>query len=155
MQSARPLTVLRPPENGAERRARAGHPAGRQRATSAVAGFDQEGRRIVEGAAAIGGNGRGIAEIALPAEIRNSLARFAVAGEDSAGAVQLLDGRWQRKSVGLIVGESAGGSQPLLEPLTYVERALAPTADLLRSDAAEHERGGDRADPTAAPRSSC
>ena len=44
--------------------------------------------------------------------------------------------RWRRKSVGLIAGESAGGSQPLLEPLTYVERALAPTADLLRSEAA-------------------
>jgi hypothetical protein len=101
-----------------------------------VAGFDQEGRRIVEGSAVLDGSGEGVAEITLPAEIRNSITRFAVSGEESAGAVQLLDGRWQRKLVGLISGESAGASQPLLEPLTYVERALAPTSDLLRSDAA-------------------
>ena len=70
-----------------------------------------------------------------------------VTGESSAGAVQLLDGRWQRKAVGLIAGEGAGASQPLLEPLTYVERALAPTSDLLPSDApstSEAVTGADR-----------
>jgi hypothetical protein len=57
-------------------------------------------------------------------------------GEESAGAGAAA--RWAAggaKTVGLIVGESAGGRQPLLEPLTYVERALAPNADLLRPDA--------------------
>src|SRR5690606_39250816 len=80
-------------------------------------------------------DGAGIAEIRLPTEIRNALARFVVAGEESAGATQLLDARWRRKSIGLIVGEGEG-SQPLLEPLTYVERALAPGADLIHADAA-------------------
>jgi hypothetical protein len=101
----------------------------------AIAGFDQEGRRVLEGAADLADDGTGVVEIALPAEIRNALVRFAVTGESSAGAVQLLDGRWQRKAVGLIAGESAGASQPLLEPLTYVQRALAPTSDLLPADA--------------------
>jgi hypothetical protein len=134
MQSGRPVTVVLPPENAADavrvpllRLGGAGE--------AVVAGFDQEGRRIVEGAAAFDAGGEAVAEIALPAEIRNSLARFAISGEESAGAVQLLDGRWRRKSVGLIVGEAAGASQPLLEPLTYVERALAPSADLLRAEA--------------------
>ncbi len=117
LQSSRQLTMLRPPENRAEgirvpvaRLGGAGDVA--------VAGYDQEGRRIVESSTTLGADGEGVVEIALPAEIRNSLSRFAVTGEESAGAVQLLDGRWQRKAVGLIEGEGAGASQPLLEPLT-------------------------------------
>ena len=144
LQSSRPLTVLRPPENRADgvrvpvaRLGGAGEVA--------IAGFDQEGRRIVEGSAVARRRRRGRrarSRCRRRSAIRSS--RFAVTGEESAGAVQLLDGRWQRKAVGLIAGESAGASQPLLEPLTYVERALAPTSDLLRSDAAEHQRGGAR-----------
>ncbi len=134
LRSARPLTVMRPPEN----RADGVHvPINRFGAggTAQVVGFDQEGRRILEGTADLDKNGIGAAQIALPAEIRNALVRFRVTGESSAGAVQLLDGRWQRKAVGLIAGEGTGASQPLLEPLTYVQRALAPTTDLLSSDA--------------------
>ena len=134
VQSARPVTALLPPENGAQSvRIPVARIGGAGEAS--VAGFDADGRRIVEGRIALDAGGGGVVEIALPAEIRNSLVRFAAAGEDSAGAVQLLDGAWRRKSVGLIPGESAGASQPLLEPLTYVERALAPSADLLRSEA--------------------
>jgi hypothetical protein len=134
LQSRRPLTAMRMPQNRADGIrvpiARLGGAGGVE-----IAGFDQEGRRIVESRATLNADGEGVAEIGLPAEIRNSLARFSVTGEESAGAVQLLDGRWQRKAVGIITGESAGASQPLLEPLTYVERALAPTSDLLHSDA--------------------
>ncbi len=135
LQSARPLTVLRPPQNRADG---VYVPITRfgGNGSAAIAGFDQEGRRILEGSASLDSNGNGTAEIQLPAEIRNALVRFRVSGESSAGSVQLLDGRWQRKAVGLIAGEEgATASQPLLEPLTYVERALAPTSDLLPSQA--------------------
>jgi hypothetical protein len=134
LKSGRPATVLRTPEN----RADAVHvPVTRFGAAGGVeiGGFDQEGRRILEGSVTLDRSGAGVAEIDLPAEIRNSLVRLRVSGESTAGAVQLLDARWQRKSVGLIAGEGAGTSQPLLEPLTYVERALAPSSDLLASDA--------------------
>jgi hypothetical protein len=135
VQSTRPVTALLPPVNAAQSvRVPISRIGGAGEAF--VSGFDAEGRRIVEGSVTLDGAGSGVVEIALPAEIRNSLVRFVAAGEDSAGAVQLLDGSWRRKSVGLIPRESAGGSQPLLEPLTYVERALAPSADLVRSDAA-------------------
>jgi hypothetical protein len=134
LQSKRPLTVMRTPQN----RADGVHvPVTRLggRGVVIVAGFDQEGRRIAEASAEIGADGEGVATITLPPEIRNALTRFTLQSEESAGAVQLLDGRWQRKLVGLIAGEGAGASQPLLEPLTYVERALAPSSDLLRSEA--------------------
>jgi len=134
LRSSRPLTVMRPPENRVDgvyvpivRFGGGG--------VAQIAGFDQEGRRILEGAANLDSDGAGVAQIHLPAEIRNALVRFTVTSESSAGAVQLLDGRWQRKAVGLIAGEGTGTSQPLLDPLTYVQRALAPTSDLLPSDA--------------------
>ena len=41
------------------------------------------------------------AEINLPVEIRNDIARLEIAGERSAGAVQLLDKRWRRRTVGV------------------------------------------------------
>ncbi|MYZ46727.1 DUF4159 domain-containing protein [Propylenella binzhouense] len=134
LQSDRPGLVMLPPENAAD----AVHvPVVRfGAATDAmIAGFDDEGRRIVETQAAFADGDRAEGLIELPADLRNDLARLVVSGEASAGAVQLLDANWRRKSVGLVVGEAGRRAQPLLSPLTYVERALEPRADLLRPSA--------------------
>lgn len=68
--------------------------------------------------------------IDLPVELRNEIARLEIADQRTAGAVQLLDDRWRRRVVGLISGESRERAQPLLSPLYYITRALAPYADL-------------------------
>ena len=130
--SDRPLTIMRPPENAADRVRIPVSRLGAIASTITIAGFDAQGRRIVETAVDMPAGGNAVAEIALPAELRNELTRFALSDEASAAAVQLLDGRWRRKSVGLVVGEAANTAQPLLEPLTYVDRALAGGADILR-----------------------
>ncbi|MGA2892103.1 MAG: DUF4159 domain-containing protein [Xanthobacteraceae bacterium] len=70
------------------------------------------------------------ARIVLPVEIRNDIARLEISGERSAGAVQLLDKRWRRRTVGVVSGASADVAQPLLSSSYYVERALAPFADV-------------------------
>jgi len=70
------------------------------------------------------------ASIDLPVEIRNDVARLEIAGERSAGAVQLLDKRWRRRTVGIISGSDAGRSQPLLGAAYYLSRALNPFADV-------------------------
>ena len=67
----------------------------------------------------------------LPLEIRNQVARLEIAGERSAGAVHLLDGRSEWRRVGIITGESREAAQPLLSPLYYVQRALSPYADIV------------------------
>ena len=41
------------------------------------------------------------AQFDLPVEIRNDIARIEIDGEHSAGAVQLLDKRWRRRTVGV------------------------------------------------------
>ena len=66
----------------------------------------------------------------LPVELRNDIARLEIAGERSAGAVQLLDKRWRRRSVGVITGATADTAQPLLASTFYLQRALAPFADV-------------------------
>ena len=43
----------------------------------------------------------------LPVEIRNDIARIEIAGERSAGAVQLLDKRWRRRTVGIVSAATA------------------------------------------------
>jgi hypothetical protein len=73
------------------------------------------------------------AVFALPLELRNQVTRVEIAGERSAGAVSLIDARAQWHRVGLISGESQEQSQPLLAPLYYIEKALAPYAEIVKS----------------------
>jgi hypothetical protein len=73
------------------------------------------------------------AEITLPTELRNDIVRLEIAGEETAGAVQLLDERWRRRRIGLLSGASADIAQPLLSPLYYISRAVEPFADIRES----------------------
>jgi hypothetical protein len=66
----------------------------------------------------------------LPVEIRNDIARIDIGGERSAGAAQLLDKRWRRRTVGIVSGATADTSQPLLSSSYYIGRALGPFADV-------------------------
>jgi len=70
----------------------------------------------------------------LPVEIRNDAARLDIVSERSAGAVQLLDKRWRRRTVGVISGSSTDTAQPLLGSTFYLSRALSPFADVRLMD---------------------
>jgi len=70
------------------------------------------------------------AQFDLPVEIRNDIARIEIASERSAGAVQLLDKRWSRRTIGIVSGATADTSQPLLSSSYYIARALGPFADV-------------------------
>src|SRR5580700_1423465 len=74
------------------------------------------------------------ADLTLPVEIRNDIARIEISAEHSAGAVQLLDKRWRRRSIGVVTGSTADTAQPLLAPTYYLTRALAPFADVRLGD---------------------
>ncbi len=93
---------------------------------------------------AIAGNGRVLADVSvdfargttisaklsLPIELRNEIQSITIAGENHAGAKQLLDDRWRRKTIAIQAGTAQEQAQPLLSPLHYVTRALEPYADL-------------------------
>ena len=82
------------------------------------------------------GETRAVASFDLPLELRNQVTRIEINAERSAGAVHLLDARSQWHRVGLFASESREQAQPLLAPLYYIERALAPFTELAKSDVA-------------------
>jgi hypothetical protein len=100
-------------------------------ATVRVAAHDLKGFLLGEATASFEpGAGATTATFELPGGLRNDIARLDVAEHETAGAVRLVDERWRRRSVGLISGANADQAQPLLSPLHYLSRALAPFADL-------------------------
>ncbi|HEX6441288.1 MAG TPA: BatA domain-containing protein, partial [Stellaceae bacterium] len=72
----------------------------------------------------------------LPTELRNRVARIEIEGEDSAGAVLLVDERWRRRPVGVAAAPNTAG-QPLLSENYYLERALGPFTEVRRGRAAD------------------
>ena len=70
------------------------------------------------------------AQFELPVELRNEITRLEIAGERSAGAVQLLDKRSRRRTVGVVSGANADVAEPLLSSSYYLQRALEPFADV-------------------------
>ncbi len=105
---------------------------GKERAGMALA-FSAKGQRLGEAPFVLTtGAPRVMASFALPLELRNQVTRVELAGERSAGAVHLLDAssRWNR--IALLSGESREQAQPLLAPLYYLEKALAPFSELVK-----------------------
>lgn len=109
------------------------------------------GARDIE-AAAIGARGETLAatkihfrsgqeraggHIALPMEVRNATTRLAITGEDSAGAVQLLDRGAAQRSAGIVSERTSSEGQPLLSDVYYLERALSPYAEVSRGSIAQ------------------
>ncbi|MCW2282550.1 hypothetical protein M2323_000311 [Rhodoblastus acidophilus] len=103
-------------------RAQNGAPEGLVRA------FDAHGAALGDAPFSFGSEDHAVARLTLPLQLRNDVARLALVGEASAGGVFLLDSGARRRRVGLIGGAKA--DQPLLSPLYYLRKALAPYADL-------------------------
>ena len=71
-------------------------------------------------------------EIELPTALRNKVTRVDIAEEETAAAVRLLDGRWRRRAVGIAFEGGDEAVRPLISEAFYLERALAPFADVRR-----------------------
>jgi hypothetical protein len=103
-------------------------PSGPQQ--GAVRALDRKGLALGEASFDFGAGNETQASFEIPVELRNDIARLEIAGEHSAGAVFLLDERWRRRRIGLVSGETADISQPLLAPSYYLTKALSPFADI-------------------------
>src|SRR5882762_2061121 len=103
--------------------------------TGIVRGLDQKGSPIGEARYTFAPQDRETeAAFDLPVELRNDIARLEIAGERSAGAVQLLDKRWRRRAIGIVSGSTSDTAQPLLASTFYLTRALSPFADVRLGD---------------------
>lgn len=99
----------------------------------AIRGLDAAGQALAREEATIpAGADHAAITLRLPVELRNRLAWLDIEDEPSAAATLLLDEGWKRRIVGLV--DEDGSTTPLLAPFYYVERALAPFAELSRGD---------------------
>ena len=100
-----------------------------------LSALNPRGQRLGEANAIFGATEtRTTVRFELPLELRNQISRVEIMGERSAGSVHLLDARSQFHRIGLISGASLEQAQPLLGPLYYLERAMQPFAEIVRSD---------------------
>ncbi len=103
----------------------------------AVRASGEDGALLAREAATIAPDDSSVAiRLSLPTELRNRVARIEVEGEESAGAVLLVDERWRRRPVGIAAASNPAG-QPLLSENFYLERALAPFSEIRRGRAAD------------------
>jgi hypothetical protein len=99
--------------------------------TGIVQAFSARGQRLGEVQFTLTANAsQAEATLEMPLELRNQVTRLDVASLPSAGAVHLLDARSRWHRVALIASTSTEQAQPLLSPLYYLQRALAPHAEL-------------------------
>ena len=110
--------------------------------TGTVRGLDLKGLPLGDAPFSFGASDTETeADLNLPVEIRNDIARLEISSEHSAGAVQLLDKRWRRRSIGVLTGSTADTAQPLLSATYYLSRALAPFADVRPADSGSVAQG--------------
>jgi hypothetical protein len=107
-----------------------------------IRGLDLKGLPLGEARFSFPANERETeARFELPVEIRNDMARLEIVSERSAGAVQLLDKRWRRRTVGVVSGATSETAQPLLGSTYYLSRALNPFADVRLSEGGSPSEG--------------
>jgi Domain of unknown function (DUF4159)/Aerotolerance regulator N-terminal len=136
--ASQPARMLQPPDSQSEkmvvRLAQAAWPTA---TTSAVLAQSGDGRTLARASIVLPANQTtGTADIVLPLEVRNRLARLVLDGAPSAGSVLLLDERWRRRPVGLVAGDNGNADTPFAGALFYLRRALGPFAELRVADTA-------------------
>jgi hypothetical protein len=95
-----------------------------------VLALDEKARVVARASFDFGGKTSAKARFDLPTEIRNDVSVLQIEGEPSAGAVALLDSRSKVRRVGIVNGAANDQEQPLLSATYYLEKALAPFAQV-------------------------
>jgi hypothetical protein len=107
----------------------------------AVRASGEDGALLAREVATIAPGDKNVAiRLSLPTELRNRVTRIEIEGEESAGAVLLIDERWRRRPVGIAAAANNAG-QPLLSENFYLERALAPFSEIRRGRTANLLKG--------------
>ncbi|MBK1668765.1 hypothetical protein CKO28_12065 [Rhodovibrio sodomensis] len=133
-----PVSVLPPSRSGTDLKVQVRRAAARGQTARTVIASDERGRLVATAEASFDDGSRvATATFELPLELRNRITRVGVQGENTAASVALLDSRWQRRPVGLVTESAQADAQPLLSEVYYLERALAPYAEVTRGNLSE------------------
>ncbi|MES2906551.1 MAG: DUF4159 domain-containing protein [Pseudomonadota bacterium] len=104
-----------------------------QGATGNVRALDRQNRLMASAPFSFANDAKTTtARFELPSSLRNDVFRLEIAGANHAAAVQLLDERWQRKTVGLYSGNPQDTEQPLLSSMFILGEAMNGFADVVK-----------------------
>ncbi|NQW52859.1 MAG: DUF4159 domain-containing protein [Rhodospirillales bacterium] len=134
-QATTPLLLLPPAAEGRDLKVRALRPAADGPRKAAIQASDEQGRvvaRLDIDFAATATQGEGV--LAIPAELRNRMARLDIEAQGGAGSTILLDERHRRRPVAILGERATAGNQPLLQEIYFLERALDPYVSLSIGD---------------------
>jgi hypothetical protein len=125
---------LLPPESvGTDLTATVRRPVASGPAEAGIRALAGDGRILSREVARFAADGvKAEVKLVLPTELRNQVQRLEIENETSAAAVVLIDERWRRRPVGLVGPTQFDASQPLLDELHYLDKALAPFAEVRR-----------------------
>lgn len=126
-----PMLLLPPPDDadGMAPELRRMHESGNQEVW--VRAMSLEGRVLTRVATTLAdGERTARVPLGLPRELRRDVTRIEIEGQRHAGAVVLVDDRWQRRAVGLVTQGDDYAARPLLAPTYYLRRALEPFAEI-------------------------
>jgi hypothetical protein len=98
--------------------------------TATIKAIATNGRTLTEMPVDFGTANEKQVTLNLPTALRNEISAIAIEGQDHAGARQLFDDRWRRRTVALQSGQGNVAGQLLLAPLHYAKRGLEPYAEL-------------------------
>lgn len=131
---ARPARILPPPRAEADRLVvRALQTPVAAPSEANVLARTSDGRAIASATLAFpAGATEAEASLDLPIEIRNQVVRLDLEPEAGAAGTVLLDERFRRRPVGLAAAIETSADAPLTGDLYYLERALAPYAEVRR-----------------------
>ena len=133
-----PLSLSRPERSGADLSISVQRADAAVESTPLLQARAANGRVLAEQKAVFAAGGTSAkVSFSLPTELRNEVQSIVIAGADHAGARQLLDDQWRRKTIALQVGTSIENEQPLLSPLHYISRALEQNAELFEPKTAQ------------------
>lgn len=93
---------------------------------------DEKGR-LLASASAVFEDGAATSQAAfeVPFELRNDMANIRIENQKNAASIFLLDENNRRRRFALFSGLAGDEAQPLLSPLYYIRRAIAPYADIV------------------------
>lgn len=78
------------------------------------------------------------APLRLPPEVRNRIKRLEIAGVRSSGAVYLADEAFRRRKIAIYTGShDLGDTESLLSPVFFLEKALAPSSEVILAGLAD------------------
>ncbi len=130
-----PLALTQPSRSGNALEVKVLRPDSQDERSGQIRAIDNQGRTLATGDFTFGDSAQEARiSFELPLELQNTIARVEIGGERSAGAVSLVDERWQRRTVAIATAGTGDIDKPLLSDIFYLDRALAPFAEVRRGD---------------------